>query len=146
MTFHGKDGGDFDLLQKQYRQLLSWLVDMQGGEQFFPSREEIWTYIMRHGLLGSGEINEDGTPNSFWSYVVQSFNIQPSDRGYWRTGSRGQIKHHQDGWTLAFNAYQMNCLLRLAKQTEHAEDPQYEWNEMIAWRFPDWNKQFSGIR
>ena len=93
---------------------------MQGGEQFYPSKEVVWGFIMQHGLLGSGEINPDGTPNSFWSYLIQCYNIQPTERGYWRTGKRKQLKHHQDGWTLAFHRYQMNCLLRLAKQTEQA--------------------------
>ena len=146
MTYHGTDGDDYDKLQSQYLQLLGWLHDLRGGdEEYYPDKDVVWGFIMRHGLLGSGAVNPDGSPNSFWSYIVQFFNIQPTYRGYWRTGSKDQIKHHRDGWTLAFHKYQMGCLLRLTKQMNSAEDSEYEWRQVVEWRWPDWGKQFSGF-
>ena len=146
MSYHANDAEEYDKLQRQYSQLLTWLHDIHGGDStYFPRKDEIWGFIMRHGLIGSGAVNADGSPNSFWSLVVQVYNIQPSYRGYWRTGSKNQIKHHRDGWSMAFKKYEMGCLLRLAKQMNTAEDPDYEWNQVVEWRYPDWGKQFSGF-
>ena len=146
MSYHANDAEDYDKLQSHYLQLLKWLNDINGGdEMYYPEKDVIWTYIMRHGLLGSGAVNADGSPNSFWSLVVRVYNIQPSYRAYWRTGSKNQIKHLRDGWSLAFKKYEMACLLRLAKQIEKADDPDSEWNFVVDWRYPDWGKAFSGF-
>ena len=146
MSYHANDCEDYDRMQTHYSQLLEWLYYLRGGDElYYPEKDKVWAYIVRHGLLGSGAVNPDGTPNSFWSHVVQFYNITPMYRGYWRTGSQGQIKHHRDGWSMAFKKYEMGCLLQLAKQIENAEDSEYEWSQVVDWRFPDWGKQFSGF-